>query len=210
MKRKIIPFPGSWEGSEPPPAPMEISCVSIHPDGDLRFIRKFKTLEVLHPEYQGPFSIPYVDLRALMNNNGETEDARHALAIAYFSSIKEYFKKFGDGEIRMFQYDILNDTWKDEHISLESNFDEFAEKVNLWSFFGYYRDGDSVCVAGFFGVDYDQRDTARIMQARSAISWFEEANRSLIVDLPKADFRALISHIHYQIDLQKIERDFDV
>lgn len=209
MDKKIIPFPGQWEGSTPPPGPLEISRVSIHPDGDLKFIRRYKILSAMHGEYDTPFTIPYVDLRTLMNDKNETEDAKRSLAVSYFSSIKQFFKKFGDGEIHVFQYDIINDSWKDEHIILEMNFDLFVEKMNLWTFFGYYQHGKSICVAGFFGTDYVQQDAGRIMQPRTAISWFEDANDSLIVDLPKANLDALISHIHYQIDMHKVDQDFD-
>lgn len=188
----------------------DVKDLSIHPDGDLNFLLKYKIDYAFDIIYQSPFSIPYVDLRAIMNDRHEKEEQRQYNAISYFHHFRDFFRKFGNGEIHAHQFDIINDAWKEEFIITETSFSTFVERLNLWTYFTYTNNEELKCVVGFFGIDYSRKDAGRKMNIHDAIQWFEDSESISISDLPRGILSKMAKKIHdYRRSKMTITIDHD-
>ncbi len=173
-----------------------VKDLSIHPDGDLNFLLKYKIDHMFDIVHQSPFSIPYVDLRAIMSDRYEKEEQRQQNAISYFYHFRDFFRKFGSGEIHAHQFDIINNTWKEEFIITDTSFSTFVERLNLWTYFTYTNNEELQCVVGFFGTDYNRKDAGRKMNIHDAIQWFEDSETISISDLPRGILSKIGEKIH--------------
>lgn len=202
--RTMIPFPGKWEGSEPPKGiVLGDAPLSYNRSMDRQFLHYLNVAIRNSPAIASIRSIPYVDLRLhalnALRESGEEKIDPASFTAEYIGQIKMTMGQYVYENPKTLhfdfkRFDILRNKWYSE--DLELNVDNAFKFLNTFSvIMCRSRKGIPTfnMAAGFLGIDLDSPKPMRTMDFESAMTWFNTLPNG---ELPKANVDKLISLIN--------------